>query len=181
MADNLTLPPKEVICALINAQNVATGAAFTPELLEFGIPSQSTQSRNTDLTVTAVEGSGYVGDVVLNYDRLHLQTQIADAYVASSAERNLVFPVGNAANISDMIPEINARLNINLTPDDYTDGVLPSFTGVPNEELDVQVVVKADSLCYRGSMTFKLKSEDIELSTVIVNKTLSGLTYQAPA
>jgi len=181
MADNLTLAPKEVLCALINRNNTAQGAALTPELVDFGLPTQSAGAKNTDITVTAKVGSGYTGAEVINYDRVHLQTDVVNAYVASAAGRDVVFAVGNAVKISDMIAEINSRLAINLTPDDYVDATLPEFTGVANEELDVQVTAKADSLCYRGSFTFKLKAEDIPLSEVIVTKVLNGLTYAPPA
>jgi hypothetical protein len=182
MADNLKLPPKEVLCALINRTNAAVGAALTPELVSFGLPSQASGGTyNTDITVTAVEGSGYIGAEVINYNRLHLQAEIADAFVASGQDRNLEFSVGNATKIADIVPEINQRFGINLTAADFTDGDLPEFTGVANETHNVQVIANADSLCYRGSFTFILKAEDVLLSSVIVEKTMNGLTYAPPA
>lgn len=180
MADNLTLAPKLVLCALINRENSAVGAALTPELVVFGLPNQSVATRNTDITVTAAEGSGYIGDVVINYNRVHLQTDVGNVYVASGPDRDLVFPVGTATKIADLIPELNSRLGINLTADDFTDGNIPPFEGLPNEEVSVQITAKADSLCYRGSITIKVKAENIHLSEVIVNKVLNGLTYAAP-
>lgn len=182
MADNLTLPPQEVICALINRTNVAVGAALTPSLVTFGLPSQSSGGTyNTDVTVTAVPGSGYTGMESINYNRLHLQTEIADPYAASGAGRNLEFVIGNAIKIADMVPQINARFGINLTAADFIDGDLPTFTGTANETHDVQVIANADSLCYRGSFTFSLKAEDLLLSEVIVEKVMNGLTYAPPA
>lgn len=182
MADNLKLAPAAVLCALINRTNAAVGAALTPELVTFGLPGQSSGGTyNTDLTVTAVPGSGYVGNEVINYNRLHLQSEIADPFVASGQNRNLEFPVGNAVKIKDIIPEINSRFGINLTDADYIDGTLPTFTGTANEVHDVQVIANADSLCYRGSFTFHLKAEDVLLSTVIVEKVMNGLTYAPPA
>lgn len=181
MADNLTLPPQEVICALINRTNTAVGAALTPALVTFGLPSQSSGGTfNTDLTVTAIDGSGYVGIVPINYNRVHLQTEIADPYAASGVGRNLDFNIGSAIKIADMVPQINARFGINLTPADFIDGDLPTFVGGANETHDVQVIANADSLCYRGSFTFHLKAEDIELSTVIVETVMNGLTYAPP-
>ena len=182
MADNLKLAPAAVLCALINRTNTAVGAALTPELVTFGLPGQSSGGTyNTDLTVTAVPGSGYVGAEVINYNRLHLQTEIADPFVASGQGRNLEFPVGNATKIADIVPEINSRFGINLTPADFIDGDLPAFVGTANEVHDVQVIANADSLCYRGSFTFQLKAEDVLLSTVIVEKVMNGLQYAPPA
>lgn len=181
MADNLTLESKKVLCDMINRNNVESGSSLTPELVDFGIPSQSNDAKNTDITVIAKSGSGYTGQEVINYNRLHLTTEIGNPYVASAVGRNLIFPIGEALKIADIVPAINARLGINLVAADFTDGDLPEFTGTPNEILDVQLLVKADSLCYRGSLTFQLKAEDILLSTVIVNKVMDGLTYQPPA
>lgn len=181
MADNLTQAPEKVLCDLINRENTAQGSALTPELVSFGLPTQSNDLRNTDITVSAKEGSGYVGQAVINYNRPHLQSDIVDVYIASKVGRNAEFSVGNSTNISDLVGEINARFGINLTADDYVDAVLPSFTGTPGEVLNVNVVAKADSLVYRGSFTFQLKSEDIDLATVILTKQLNGITYQAPA
>lgn len=182
MSDNLTLPSKEVLCALINRENVGTGSALTPELVTFGVPSQNPGSgaRNTDITVTAVNGSGYTGDQTVNYNRLHLGNDIGAAYVASGQDRNLEFPKGDAVKIADLIAEVNARLAINLGPEDYVDADLPAFEGEPNETKQVQIVAKADSLCYNGSITITIKAQDIPLSTVIVNTNLNGLTYAPP-
>lgn len=182
MADNLKLLPKEVLVALINRTNTAVGAALTAASVDFGLPTQSSGGTyNTDITVTAVDGSGYSGMESINYNRLHLQSEIADPFVASGVDRNLEFSIGNATMIGGIVPAINARFGINLTAEDFIDGALPTFTGGPNETHDVQVIANADSLCYRGSFTFTLKSEDILLSTVIVEKVMNGLTYAPPA
>jgi len=179
MANDLTKIPVAVILDLINTSN--PGQSFTQEMLQFDLPIVDTGSKNTSLTVTAEDGSGYKGSVVIKYNRLHLTTQIASVYVAAGAGRDMVFMVGDATKISDIIPEINARLGINLTADDYVDGNLPAFSGTLNEVHDVQVVANADSLCYTNSLTFQLKSEEVELSSVITTTELNGLTYAPPA
>lgn len=182
MADNLLVAPELVLCNMINRVNTAVGAALTPDVVTFGIPTQSALAKNTDITVTAVPGKGYTGDSVINYDRVHLQQGMADLFVASGAERNMIFPVGEALKISDLIPAINARCGINMVAGDYVDADLPAFEGgIPNEQKDVQITAHADSLIYRGSMTIKIMAEDIELSGVIVNTTMDGLVYAPPA
>lgn len=173
---DLTKIPKQVMLDLINADN---GSALTDALLDFGLPTAATgqtPARNTELTVTAKAGSGYTGSVVVTYNRLNLNTGIL---VPSG--KDATFVKGDAVKISDIVPELNALLNINLTADDYVDGDLPSFVGgIPNETLDVSVVAKADSLCYIGSLVFHMKSEEIELSSVITVTQLNGLTYVPP-
>lgn len=180
--DNLTLPPDEVIVALINRTNSATGLALTKDLVSFGPPSVATGGDyNTSVTVTAEAGSGYSGDDVFNYDRVHLTTDVGDAYTASAAERNLTFPVGDATTIAEIVLEFNARLGVNLTSVDFVDGPLPTFNGEPNEEQPVQIVATADSLVYRGSVMITLKAQDIPLADAIVVKRGAGLTYTPPA
>lgn len=173
---DLTKIPKQVMIDLINTDN---GSALTDALLDFGLPTAATgqtPARNTELTVTAKAGSGYTGSVVVTYNRLHLTTGIL-----TPSGKDATFVAGDKLKIKDLIPELNALLNINLTDDDYVDGDLPTFVGgIPNEEHDVSVVAKADSLCYIGSLIFKLKSDEIELSSVITITQLNGLTYVPP-
>lgn len=173
---DLTKLPKQVMIDLINTDN---GSSLTDTLLDFGLPTAATgqsPARNTELTVSAKAGSGYTGSVVVTYNRLGLTTDIL-----TPSGKDATFIAGDALKIKDIIPELNALLNINLTDDDYIDGDLPTFVGgIPNETLDVVVVANANSLCYTGSLTFHLKSDEIELSSVITITQLNGLTYVPP-
>lgn len=178
MANDLTKIPVEVIVDLINATN---GTSFTSSMLTFDPPVVNADGKNTSVTVRAANGSGYKGFVVSLYNRLHLTNDIATPFQAAWPSRPLEFLLGDATTIADLVPELNQLLGINLTPDDFVDGPLPEFTGAANESHPVQVVAKADSLCYTGSVTFTLKAEEIELSTVITQLTLNGLTYAPPS
>lgn len=176
MADHVsdfTKAPDQIVVDLINHSN--PGAALTPALLNFGIPTLATGEtppRNSELELTAAVGSGYKGAVSVQYDRLNLQ-----GFVAAGA--TLELPIGNATRFSDLIPEINAALGINLTANDYNDGDLPEFEGTPNEVQEATLIVNADSLVYLGSLVINLIAEDIELSAVITNLVLEGLNYPA--
>ena len=180
MANDLTKLPKEVVIDLINTDN---GTSLTSALVSLGVPIVATGGLNTSVTVTAAPGSGYKGSQTVTYNRLALQADIADKFLAQTATppRDLIFQIGDAKKISDIIPELNTRLNINLTVDDFIDGDLPAFAGTVNESHDVQVVAHQDSLCYTSSLTFTLKAEEIELSSVITTTALNGLVYTPPA
>lgn len=178
MANDLTKAPKQIILDMVNAKS---GAGFTLATFDWaGLPVVEATGKNTSLTLTAVPGSGYKNSRVIRYTRLHLQTAIGDPFVASGAGRDLIFSIGDAKKITDMIPELNARLGINLTGDDFVDADLPTFTGELNETHPVQIVAKADSLPYIGSITITLKAEDIDLATAIPDVDMDGLTYAAP-
>lgn len=170
---DLTKAPKEIVVGLINAAN---GTNVPAELLDAGTPSVTVGARNTTLTMTAAAGSGYSGSVDFTYNRLHLQTDILDA-----SGKTAEFALGDATTKADFIVELNALLEINLTPDDFEDGPLPDFDGTPNEVKAVQLVAKEDSLCYIGSLTFNVKGEDIPLSSIFTVTELTGLTYEPPA
>lgn len=172
---DLTKAPNAILIDLINTDN---SSSLTEALVTFGLPTVAggaSPARNTELTVSAAPGSGYTGSVLVTYNRVGLST------LPVISTRPAEFQLGDAVNISDLIPEINALYGINLTPADYVDGPLPTFTGELNEEHDVQIVAGADSLVFFGSLTLTLKAEDKDLGTVITITALNGLTYVAPA
>lgn len=178
MANDLTKAPKQIILDMVNAK---TGKGFTEASFTWaGLPVVEATGKNTSLTLTAAAGSGYKNDRVIRYIRPHLGNDVGAAFVASGGSRDLVFSIGDAVNIADLIPEFNTRLKVNLTADDFVDGPLPTFTGELNEQHDVQVVVKADSLIFTGSITLTVKAEDIDLATAIPDVEMDGLVYAAP-
>lgn len=179
MADNLKQEAALTIFDLINRDN--PGLALNKDVVTLGIPTAATVgTRNTDLPITAIKGSGYKGSVIVNYNRLHLQNNVA--VPALSAGANLTFGLGDAKTIKDFIPEINTALGIQLLVGlDLADGPLPTFQGTANETHDVTFPALEDSLCFIGSLTFTIKSEDIDLAAAVTNRELNGLTYQPPA
>lgn len=178
MANDLTKAPKQIILDMVNAKTAAgfTLASFTWA----GLPVVEGTGKNTSLTLTAAQGSGYKNSRVIRYIRPHLGTGVGAAYIASGPDRDLVFSIGDGTKISDIVPELNARLGINLTGDDFTDGALPTFSGEVNETLPLQIVVKADSLIFTGSITLTLKADDVDLATAIPDVEMDGLVYAAP-
>jgi hypothetical protein len=171
MATDFTKGDTQIIVDLINERNA--GLSLTPLLVTFGLPTlNATDARNTKVTVTAVPGSGYKNFKSLLYNRVEL--------AVIPGARSIEFPKGDALKIADLIPEINARYQLNLTTNDFVDGDLPNFTGTPNEKLDFQLAANADSLVYIGSVTLKIIAEDLDLAVVIANPILDGLVYVQP-
>jgi hypothetical protein len=174
--DDFTKLPKDILVARINNDNVVNNAALTSAMLTFGLPTAATggtATRNTDLSLTAVAGSGYTGSVTVHYNRVDLSTV--------PGSRSTVFPLGSASKISDLIPTINAAYVINMQPEDYVDGPLPTFTGQPNETHDFSLTANADSFVWINTLTLTVHGNDVPLSSVVTNQTLNGLTYTQPA
>lgn len=170
MASDFTKVSAEILVDLINEDN--PGHGFTTGILQFGLPvapAGGSPARNTELVVSAAADSGYSGSVTVLYNRVDM--------AEIPGLNNKIFPAGNAVNVSDLIPEINARYHINLQPSDYVDAALPPFTGEPNEDLNFQVTANSDSLVWFGNVILTITANDIPLNTVITTTTLNGLNY----
>ncbi len=169
-AQDFTKTPEEICLEMIKQTN-STASALTTGMLTYGLPTVDTGDRNSIVTVTALAGSGYKGSVNMHYNRVDIAT--------IPGSRSKTFPIGDATKLSDFIPEINEAYAINLSPEDYTDVDLVEFPGVnPNETQNVALVINPDSLCFIGTLTIIVMSDDILLSSVILNNVMNGLTYE---
>lgn len=165
--------PQEIVFDLINEQN---GTTLDNTLVELGLPTVTTKpgaAYNTDMTVTAIEGSGYTGSVVLGYNRLDVQGFLFG--------ETLQLPLGDAVNVKDLMVEINLKLRTNITDNDYIDAVLSEeigeWEGLPNETKQLVIQMHPDSPVFIGSLTLTLAAEDIPLSSVITKPEMEGLNY----
>ena len=176
---DFTKAAAQIIIDLVNNDNTL---ALVVASVTMGAPTAAVLggsiTRDTDLTLTAVEGSGYTGSATIHYNRVDLSTV--------PGSRSTVFPKGDAVNISDLLAEINAAYGINMSNTDalhhdFVDGALPTFTGTPNEQHTFQFTADANSLVWENSVTLTVHANDIALSDAITNATLNGLTYVQPA
>lgn len=168
--------PQEIVFDLINEQN---GTTLNNTLVELGLPTVTTTAGapyNTDMTVSALEGSGYSGQVILGYNRLDVQGFMFGV--------TLELPVGNAVKFSDLMAEINLKMRTNITADDYVDGDIVEsageWEGLPNETKQITIQMNPDSPVFIGSLTLTLAAEDIPLAQVITKPIMEGLNYPAP-
>lgn len=170
---DFTKAPDQVLLDQINHDNTST---LTLAQITYGIPTAMTGTNpnpDTQITLTAASGSGYSGSVTVSYNRVQLNS--------IPGARTTIFPIGSASKISDLVPAVNTAYQINLTSADYTDGVLPTFTGTPNEEHAFQIAATADSVVYEGVMNLTVQANDIPLSSVITTQSLTGLVYVQPS
>ena len=165
--------PVQIVFDLINEQN---NTHLDPSLVELGLPTVTTTAGalyNSDITVTAIEGSGYSGSVVLGYNRLDVQGFLFG--------ETLLLAVGDAENFSDLIPEINLKLRTNITADDYIEGSIleagGEWEGLPNETKQITIQMNPDSLVFIGSLTLTLHAEDIPLDSILLTISMDGLNY----
>lgn len=126
--------PKEVILAILN-QSSGTSVEVTD--VDFSTPQRATGGaplRNTRLVISPKANSGYYGNKVIWYNRIHI-----------SDLGSITVNKGTATLYSQLIPAINAKYGIYLSIDDIVDGPLPvGQTG----EIVVSLPIKSSSLMF---------------------------------
>lgn len=156
---DFTKNPQQILLDLLNESNSIN---LTVADLEFAVagPAAAEALRNTNLSVTAGEGSGYGGTVQVNYDRLQLADFVGDTVLAFNADQQV--------NISDFVSAVNQLLGINLTAGiDYTDGPIGTWNNIPQEVKVVTVPILPGSLVYLGTLEFTVTADEISLSGTI--------------
>jgi|SRR5690554_1458553 len=173
MSNDFTKREVEVLIEQIVRDN--PGYPLTPAMVTFGTPYVFTPTdripRNTSIVATAIEGAGYEGSTTFYYNRVAL-TDFVDWGVT-----DLTFVVDGERFFSDLLPQINARLNIRLDPERMFDEPLPDFSPGQPQAVDVTITARPDSLCYIGSLTIRVVNSGIELEDVILDTALDGLEY----
>lgn len=169
---DFTQAPEKIIFDLIKADNPSNG--FAEGMVTYGIPTSNEtdpDGRNTDITLTSVEGSGIVGSRTVTYRRLRLEGFIK--------EPDFVLNKRDFTQLSELIPQINSELGINITADDFNEIALPTFSATPGEEHEVTITFKANSLVWIGTHVLTVRGDDIDINLVIPVDKLSGLNVPA--
>lgn len=164
------------LTALINVYNPGLHRVEHVDFT-YGQPQEysDTRGRNTQVTLTPVAGTDYVGPEDIHYWRLPLT-------VLSLLPAGVVKPVVIDAfpfSIHASLDAINEALGLNLTPDEVEDTVY-------REEQSTYTlrVIGANSLAWLDStyeFLVQLPGALIPLNSVIVRPTLSGLVYVQPS
>lgn len=163
----------KIVLDLVNADN---NSFFTLSTVSVARGSAAPVTKNSTALLTSLAGSGYSGDVHVEYDRLALQSFVDIFYPAG-----LTVQLGDATDFADLLEEVNTALGTNLVLDtDVATQAIPVWEGIPNETHLLTVPVLASSLVYTGQMQFTLDGNDIALSSVITTTVLSGLNLPVP-
>lgn len=107
---------KDILLALINEANVLDHPLDGSGVTLSNPADNTATSKNTKITVSAVDQSGYKGSVEVHYDRLNLTvTEPADGY-RSEAD----------ITIDEILVMLNTRSNVPITLDDV-DIIIPEM------------------------------------------------------
>jgi hypothetical protein len=118
--------PKEVILAILNQ---SSGTSVEVADVDFGTPQRATGGaplRNTKLVISPKANSGYYGNKIIWYNRIHI-TDLGSITVNK----------GTSTLYSQLIPAINAKYGIYLSIDDIVE-----FLGKNNEGVIPSVSIK---------------------------------------
>lgn len=174
MQSDFTKREVEILIDLIKADN--GGKALSPAQITFGLPYAYTPTaqipRNTVIVGTAVEGGLYEGSQTFYYNRVHL-----DEFVEWGVT-NLTFVVNEERYFTDLLPEINQRLNIRLEEERVYNALLPDFSPGKPQIATIRLEANPDSICYLGSININLVNSGIDLKDLLWDTSLSGLTYE---
>ena len=168
---DLSLSGEELLLQLINAANPSPPyGPFTAGSFTLSAPSSLTNDltgKNSYITLTAVEGSGYYGSQNVKYDRLDLQSVLIDL-----GEALVSFQNNNFVQATDILETINSTYGLNLQNEDVVNESLPVAN--TNGTVAYTLQVADNSLTYTGSLPVNITAETIELEIAFVENILNG-------
>lgn len=178
MAIDYTRNEVDVLIDLIRTGNARK--PLSTAQVTFGSPQVFTAlpsvNRNTVVMATAIPGRGYKDNAAFYYNRVPLP-----AFVPPDQADILTFEAGEFTTLSELLPELNERLSINLTPAMIYEASLSSFPIRDGEDFqEVVLKVRPNSLVYLEQLTIKLARSLIDLTVAIPDPTLDGLIYASP-
>jgi len=175
MATDYTRDEIDVVIDLIRRDN--GNKPLSNMMVTFGNPNvfDPTEEidRNTLVIGTAIPGFKYRNSQSFYYNRVPL-TKFVDPGVT-----NLDFDPDDKLRVSDLLPELNERLNINLKANRIIDSALPVL-GEDDVSVDVQIQVLPISMVYLGNLLVRLTRPNNDLVIAIPDPELDGIVYEAP-
>lgn len=166
-----TKPPEDLLVDIINVDN---GTTLVSKDLVFGVPELSNSKHNSSLVITASKATKLKGSTTIFYNRVDI-ADIPDG-------RSTLFLVDQSQTMmADLIPQINAAYNLNLTSRDYINTTIPKFNKTAKSTETVELVMANTSLIFLNKLTLTLELSAISLTELLINTILDGLYYTLPA
>jgi hypothetical protein len=143
------------LIASANTEPVFISADLVTPGIPVAIDPSTNGGENTAITLSAKAGSGYSGSISVKYSRINLHdildidTDIPEIYFETTA---------SSVSFSDVVAQFNSQYGLNLTADDFVDGVFPTVSdnyiaGIFSSSLTVQMA--STSLLFQGPLTVR--------------------------
>lgn len=157
---------REAVYSLINRKN---GTEYNASVVSFGPPVEVTDPqvsvKNTQLTLTAVPGSGRIGTKTVYYNRRDIKDVVGVEDVELDWDEEL--------RVVDLLPKINALLKTNMLAEDVVDNAIPE--GVDGV-VTFGLVMNAGSYGWHGFFNVKLTVPPVDIANEITEPTLDNFT-----
>lgn len=166
---SLYLAPKQVLLSIIERDN---GITLNEEDYDFSDPipatppDGSTATYNSQITVTANNvAAAYQGDIEFYYNRLRFED------LANMVPLSIRSP--DMATTHDILPSLNRRFGLNLTPGDIIDRPTVDEGGYRSAVLEANPT----SLGWIGSAVVTIQEGDLLIEDFLTTTALGGLDY----
>jgi len=145
----------EMLCEQVVRDNPEMAGRISPEtvIANGAVRVTSDNGRNTSITFNGVAGKGFLGELVLYYDRIQMQKLFGGV-----AAGPVTIPY-RATTRAQMLPYVNEQLGLNLTLDDIASpDVLAAYSTTKTATSNMTIL--AGSVCYSGVLSFVFVRED---------------------
>jgi len=177
---DLTLSGQQLVVDMVNAANPSTltDVPMVSTDVTYGVPAVLTDDpsgHNSSLLLTAAAGSSlYEGSVTVTYNRL----DIGDVFAILAPQSVVVVPVDDVsdyASASDIVTYLNSTYSVAIVAADY----VQEATGLSVLPGTYTLTAAESSLVYIGSVVINFQSTKKQLSSIVTNTSLGGLTDPA--
>jgi hypothetical protein len=147
LALDFTQPAASVLLAQINHDN---NTSVTSDQIRFGqlaaLPADDASGLNAMVYVASLQGASFEGQEFIRYNRIDISTV--------PGQRSTQFTLGSALKVSQLLPQINAALALNLTVADIVDAALPFVEGGAAAAFSLEIA--ASALLWCGSVAMSV-------------------------
>lgn len=161
-------PHPQLLIDLINAANSAA-VPYSAVTLSGPVVNEDVEiAGDTLVTMSAVQGSGYTGEVTASYSRLDFQQLFAIADIQTLAIST------NVESTHDMVDAIRNAYGLSLFAADIVDEPITYLEGGTAQ---VTLTAAADSYLFSGSIEVAISPVAAELASIFTVTVLNGLNY----
>lgn len=161
---------------LISIVNATNATALTAAEIQFGLPEvfndpEGINTRNTQVLVSAVDGSPYTGAVTVRYNRLDLEGLQQARNVTE-----LSYTLGAESSLQTILDAVVTQLDVVASDVELSISEMPVIAELEDFTV-IQLVAKSDSLLYLGQvnvLVFKAPEVLDPLDGTITNPELDG-------
>ncbi len=170
MATDLSLSSFNQFIELVNQEN---SIELPVEKISLSNPTElvdDIDSKNTQVTISAIPNSGLLGSVSVKYNRMNL-----NEFQIFGGEDPIVLYMGSASTFNDLVAQFNTQFGANISIG--VDIVNKSINTPVDEPQSILFESLPNSLAWIGSIGLEYALSTIPLASIIETTNVPGLVY----